>query len=427
MVERKGLTRKSTADARVDATQWLAPSVSHPKFHPVHFIPGRAMLAARRCFARGLRSGAKQVVEHDTHSSAFVLGDAILKYRPVLGTGVIDASSTVVPERHRGNGVGEQLCEALFAHARGANLKILPSCSYIRDRYVPRHAESVGDLALQSLDAGTPGLQIEVAYTGVATLRLSDARRRNPLHEALLLRLRDWLGDLAADWPEHESSATSSQSATSLPRVGCVVIEACGPIFSSGHDIRDFVGADRIQVRSLLDLCTQVNLLLSAIPQISVAAVAGGCLAAGAQLATSCDLLIAQRKNASFTLTGVHGRGFCHTPLVGYTGRLSAHKALELAVLGETIDAEEAVRIGLANRVVGASEWRNEVDSVSRRLAAGFNRNSADGKATLYRQAATADPVARYEVASDAMVDMFMSPNWRNHMTRFLERKSTRE
>ena len=126
---------------------------------------------------------------------------------------------------------------------------------------------------------------------------------------------------------------------------------------------------------------------------------------------------------ASFTLTGVHGRGMCHTPLVAYAQRLPTRVALERAMLGDTIDADEAVRTGLANRAVDATEWRQSVDGLASRLAAGYNRNSADGKRALYRQAAAAAPGTRYEIATEAMVEMFASPAWQGHMGRFLDRR----
>ena len=60
---------------------------------------------------------------------------------------------------------------------------------------------------------------------------------------------------------------------------------------------------------------------------------------------------------------------------------------------------------------------------LSARLAAGFNRNAADGKATLYRQAAATSADARYAIATEAMVEMFGSAPWQGHMARFLARK----
>ena len=65
---------------------------------------------------------------------------------------------------------------------------------------------------------------------------------------------------------------------------------------------------------------------LPGLPQVTVAAVAGACLAGGAQLAASCDLVLA-REDATFCLPGVRSGGFCHTPAVALGARLAPHKA----------------------------------------------------------------------------------------------------
>ncbi len=114
-------------------------------------------------------------------------------------------------------------------------------------------------------------------------------------------------------------------------------------------------------------------------PQPTLAAVAGGCLGGVAQLAASCNLLLSHRQFATFCLPGSTVGGYCHTPSVTSCTRVGPHGvgphgALELGLLGETISAEEAVRIGLDNRSVPADAWRSTVDDMALRLASGFNR-----------------------------------------------------
>ena len=435
-----------------------------------------------RTTARGFCSSvAQQPVRHHADACIFALGEAVLEYRHD-GVATVNALHTRVPIEYRGQGVAERLCDALYEHAQNDHLKITPSCSYIRDRYVPKR-QTTWQHTLQFMDMATSGLQIEVDWNGVATLRLVDARRRNPLHVALLERMRDWLANVnATGWPDddHDDGAPEDRRPSALVR--CIVLESCGPVFSAGHDFRDFAGAAAArpaEVRRILDTCADVNLLLGQVPpvrarsaaatlslvpctchlrltsstlttysntssrsppvppcrcshrrssathQVSVAAVTGAALAGGAQLAASCDLVLARATDACFTLTGVHGGGFCHTPLVSYANRLPTRKALELAVLGDTIDASEAVRIGLANRAVAATDWRAEVDALSRRLATTFTRHSAAGKATLYAQAAALDARGQYRIATDEMVRMFTSRRWQAHMARFLDRSSS--
>ena len=80
--------------------------------------------------------------------------------------------------------------------------------------------------------------------------------------------------------------------------------------------------------------------------------------------------------------------------------RVGPHRALELGLLGETISAEEAVRIGLASRSVPADAWRSTVDDMALRLATGFNRNLALRKLGLYERARAGPGLcARYKIA----------------------------
>ena len=85
---------------------------------------------------------------------------------------------------------------------------------------------------------------------------------------------------------------------------------------------------------------------------MTVAAVHGMCLAGGAQLAASCDLVLVQAESARFMLPGTLGGGFCHTPAVAISSRVAPRRAFELAALAEEVDAAEAHHIGLANRII---------------------------------------------------------------------------
>ena len=388
-------------------------------------LGGRLPYSTR--FLRRLSSSSQRIIHLPPPSvggeGSFRIGDAVLKYWQVAPQ-VLDAHSTFVPEHLRGGGVANILAKAIFSHAHEHEQTIIPSCCYLSSRFIPDNSAQHASIALQSFSMPAPGLQIEVTWTGVATVRLTDDRRRNPLTNGILGALGDWLRNLEGKWPDfHDVRATGTAVIAPSSSVRCVVLEAEGPVFSAGHDFKDFDGADQAAVRQVLTACAEVNILLSRIPQVSVAAVGGAALAGGAQLASSCDIVLAHADRAKFTLTGVHAGGYCHTPLVAYAGRLPLRKALELGALGDTIDAYEAERIGLANRVIQDVDWRNTIQTVAERLADSFGKNSADGKRTLYRQAMTADVADRYAIATPVMEAMFESAPWKRHMDRFLRKK----
>nr|ACG45083.1 hypothetical protein [Zea mays] len=71
-------------------------------------------------------------------------GEAFLQYRLLDGRGapaaaVMDLVHTYVPRSKRGQGLAARLCDAAFAHARARGMRVLPTCSYISDTYLPRN------------------------------------------------------------------------------------------------------------------------------------------------------------------------------------------------------------------------------------------------------------------------------------------------
>merc|ERR1712032_145614 len=101
------------------------------------------------------------------------------------------------------------------------------------------------------------------------------------------------------------------KSATAAP-VRCIVIASTGSFFSSGHDLKDFTtevpAEDQL---ATLKLCAEVNMLLSSVPQPTVAKVDGHAMAGGCQIVASCDLLLCTERS-KFTLPGVRAKeGFC--------------------------------------------------------------------------------------------------------------------
>ncbi|TKW04415.1 hypothetical protein SEVIR_7G107850v4 [Setaria viridis] len=65
-------------------------------------------------------------------------GEAFLEYR-LPSPAVMDMVHTYVPRSKRGQGLAARLCDAAFAHARGRGMRVVPTCSYISDTYLPRN------------------------------------------------------------------------------------------------------------------------------------------------------------------------------------------------------------------------------------------------------------------------------------------------
>ena len=91
------------------------------------------------------------------------------------------------------------------------------------------------------------------------------------------------------------------------------------------------------------------------LPQPVIAAVEGVATAAGCQLVASCDLAVASTQ-ARFATPGVNIGLFCSTPMVALSRNVARKHAMEMLLTGDMIDAEDALDIGLVNRVVPAGD-----------------------------------------------------------------------
>jgi enoyl-CoA hydratase/carnithine racemase len=207
------------------------------------------------------------------------------------------------------------------------------------------------------------GQPVTVRLDGaVATVVLSRPGRRNALSIEMLGALHDALADVAR-----------------APDVRAVVLGAEGPVFSSGHDLREITEGDEAVHRRVFDACTDVMLLIHRTPQPVVARVQGLATAAGCQLVAACDLAVASEA-AMFATPGVRIGLFCTTPMVEVARAVGRTRAMELLLTGDPIDAATALSWGLVNRVVPHDQLDEAADALARRVASASGETLAIGK-----------------------------------------------
>ena len=154
------------------------------------------------------------------------------------------------------------------------------------------------------------------------------------------------------------------------PEVRCFMITGAGRAFCAGQDLK---GRTPDQKGSLgASLREKYNPMIRQIRQmekIVIAAVNGVAAGAGCNFALACDLRVASEEAKfiqSFVRVGLapdSGGSFILTRLVGLS------KAMELLLLGDTIDAQEAQRIGLVARVFAAAEFAKSAKEIAERVA----------------------------------------------------------
>lgn len=176
----------------------------------------------------------------------------------------------------------------------------------------------------------------------VGVITLNRPEQRNAQHPPLL-------DELDSAWTE----------AARDDAVRVIVLKANGPHFSAGHDLNVDSSTTTIDLenRGLEALYNfeRVRYLgytrrWRDVPKPSIAAVQGACIAAGLMLCWPCDLIVAA-EDATFSDPVVR-MGIGGVEYHGHTWELGPRKAKELLFTAQRIDANEAWRLGMVNRVV---------------------------------------------------------------------------
>jgi 2-(1,2-epoxy-1,2-dihydrophenyl)acetyl-CoA isomerase len=223
--------------------------------------------------------------------------------------------------------------------------------------------------------------------------------------------------------------AEALEAAGSERNVRVVVITGAGPAFCAGGDLAYATELmERNDTEEFARLLGAARRVVTAIRQMTkpvVASVNGPAAGAGCNLALACDLRIAST-NASFTQSFVK-IGF-HPDWGGtyFLPRLvPANKACELFFLGNTVDAPEALRLGLVNWVVPAPELAAETCKLAERLREAPPVPVAAAKQAIYiSDNEDLETMLSYEV--DAQLRCFASKDGKEGVRAFLEKREPR-
>jgi enoyl-CoA hydratase/carnithine racemase len=253
-----------------------------------------------------------------------------------------------------------------------------------------------------------PLLREDVGAVAVLTLNRPD--KRNSLSEAMLAALTAQLAALKDD-------AT----------IRAIVLTAKGPVFCAGHDLKELtarrtdVDRGRAYFADIMGRCATMMQMIVNSPKPVIAAVQGTATAAGTQLVASCDLAVAAR-TAKFCTPGVNLGLFCSTPMVALSRNLSNKHAMEMLLLGDMVEAEDAHRFGLINRVVAPGEERDEAMSFANRIASKSAVTVKFGKEAFYRQREMSLAEA-YEQCAAVMVENMLARDAQEGIAAFTEKR----
>ncbi len=229
-----------------------------------------------------------------------------------------------------------------------------------------------------------------------------------PSYDTLLIALADGVLTVTLNRPDVLNAVNEQLSrdlqeslrfADRSVEVRCVVLTGAGRGFCSGQDLRDRAGVGDVSYAdSIRRRYNPLILRLSTMEKPTIAAVNGVAAGAGCNVALAADIRIASdraRFIEVFSRIGLipDSGGTYHLPrLVGLA------KAFELAYTADEIDAAEALRIGLVNRVVAHDDLLTVTMDLARRLAEGPTRGyGLTKRAFRYAMSAPLDAALEYE------------------------------
>ncbi len=240
----------------------------------------------------------------------------------------------------------------------------------------------------------------------LAYITLNRPKALNALNQQLLTELNE-----AIDMIQNDDT------------VKAVIVTGSGEkAFAAGADITELKDLDREAAAKQSEFGNAIFSKLGALPQPVIAAVNGFALGGGMELALACDMRFVST-NAKLGLPEV---GLGIMPGYGGTQRLGRligwGRAKQLILATDTIDAEEAYRLGIANKVVAQSELMTEVEKLASKI---ISKSSAGVQMAKQTMEIGSDLTLEDALALEAknFGSLFASPHQEEGMAAFLERR----
>lgn len=240
----------------------------------------------------------------------------------------------------------------------------------------------------------------------IAVVTISREKSLNALNSETLAELKECFENIAA-----------------RKDVRVLILTGAGKkAFVAGADISEMVNATPAEGRKMGMLAKEAFMLLETMPQVTIAAVNGYALGGGCEISMACDIRIAS-DNAKFGQPEV---GLGILPGFGGTQRLARlvgkGRAKEIIFTCDQIDAQEAYRIGLANKVVSQDELLDTCKSMAEKIMSKGSYAISLAKEAINTGLET-DLASGLTLEADLFGLSFSTADKKEGMTAFLEKR----
>jgi 2-(1,2-epoxy-1,2-dihydrophenyl)acetyl-CoA isomerase len=253
----------------------------------------------------------------------------------------------------------------------------------------------------------------------------------------ILTEVRDRVATLTLNRPEKMNALSADLFALAIPKlrewghdpeIGAIVLTGAGRAFCAGGDVSAMAksGATDLTLEQRVDRlreAQELSWLLYSLPKVTIAAVNGAAAGAGLGIALACDLRIASsaaKFGAAYAKVGFGGDFGTTWLLTHYAG---APKAKEMFFLSEMIDAAEAMRIGIVNRVAEPDALMATVGEIASRIAHGPLTSYRYMKANV-NLAATMDFRTLLDREAETHLRCGMTDDHREGVQAFLDKRA---
>jgi enoyl-CoA hydratase/carnithine racemase len=211
--------------------------------------------------------------------------------------------------------------------------------------------------------------------------------------EAILVEKKDQIGIITLNRPQ-KFNTFNSRMAEELNTALCqldeeaevrvVIVKGSGKVFSTGIDVGEFHGKTPSEYHKWLTLMDQMHFTIASMGKPVIAMVHGYAVANGAGLMAASDFAIVA-EGTQIGTTAINVGLLCTGPIIPMSYGLGKKKALEMLLSGDMIDAKEAERLGLVNKVVPAEKLEEETLAFAKKFIAKSPLTIRTGKEFYYQ------------------------------------------